>query len=285
MQYDDETLVSNNKREDGSHEIPGAKVARSPLGLPSRLNRSEVVNIKTRYRDLVPVRKLWIEKGRFGLPAKVEDSSSPTALTYIIESPGIPPAGPGDEKEAQFLQRRCAWISGSDQSHQRQHLKVSSQGQNSIMQELAWVRLFGTGNWDAELHVAHDDRSPHSTQGDEGGKRPFVERRMYAAEESDWATGGPGILWASSEGLLLWSMRTLKDAEQINVRALCLLDAYDRLVVALRKTRRPGASGKMWEMRVYVEVSEVYMGEILASYTALRCQLERIRQEHIYDTN
>ncbi|KAH6694001.1 hypothetical protein F5X68DRAFT_273410 [Plectosphaerella plurivora] len=279
VQYDSSTLmpVPEETKTTKSQLPPGSKVARSPLGLPPPLNRPEVVNLKDRYRHLTPIRKLIVETGRFGLPTKVTDPSNTADSSYLIESPGIPPESPETKKERQFLQRCCSWSQNYGVSRQTPSFRVNSTSQDGVSRELAWVVLFGGSNWNADLHVS----SGEPTNGNE----TFVEHRMYAAEESDWNASGAGVLWKSSEGLLLWSMRTVRDAEGINARGYCLLDAYDRLVVALRKIRRPEDKGKVWELRVYADVSEQFLAEILASYTAMRCQQERIVQEHIYDSS
>jgi hypothetical protein len=213
VRYDSSTLMPKPEETKGGQATPGSKVARSPLGLPPPLNRPDIVNIKARYQALTPVRKLIIETERFGLPTKVTDPSNTTASTYVIESPGIPPEDPGaKKKERQFLQYHCAWALGSSLSRQTPHFRVNRLI-NGASKELAWVKLFGGSNWDAEIHVAVGEMTDDKTS--------FVERRLYAAEESDWSTSGPGVLWTSSEGLLLWSMRTLRDAEGVNTRALC----------------------------------------------------------------
>jgi hypothetical protein len=87
--------------------------------------------------------------------------------------------------------------------------------------------------------------------------------------------------------MLLWNWRKISsDGDGAKGEVLCLLDSYDRLVATVWKTKRPDSETGHWrEMRVYVDISDDYLGEVIASYVAVRVQTERIAQEHIYDSS
>lgn len=76
------------------------------------------------------------------------------------------------------------------------------------------------------------------------------------------------------------------DGDGAKGRILCLLDPYDRLVASVWKTKKPGnEGGRWWETRVYIDISDDFLGEIIASYVAVMVQTERIRREHVNDSS
>ncbi|KAI9168018.1 hypothetical protein HJFPF1_04162 [Paramyrothecium foliicola] len=283
LKYDSSSLIawpSEVGKPPSVRQVSALKAALSPLGLPPPVHRPYVVDISKRYHTLKPTQIFNIETGLFKLPTKASSTAGPS-VSYLVEAPGIPTPNPASKLDPQYLQNSCAWSLGSYSSYQNPHFRVISQSADGSRKEVAHIQLFRGENWDAE--ILSSCRSRGEGGNDEGklsyGK-PSVTRRMLAEDEAAWSTSRAGVLWASSGGIVLWSERKIEDGDGAKGKFLCLLDAYDRLIIALRKEK-----GKTWQMRVYSDLSEDFLGEILASYTAIRCQQERIRQEHIFDSS
>jgi hypothetical protein len=283
VQFDNSNLISwpsEAERPGPLRNVSKLKAAASPLGLPGAAHRPYILNVKTRYKDLKPVRVFNLEMGSFGLPSKATDATA--GRSYIFESPGVPPIDKSAKKDPQYLQNKCAWSFGSPLSHLTTHFRIIHEYGNSSSREIAQVRLYGGSNWNADIRVI--DHRENKIESDSATK-PYTRLRMLATDESAWRIGLDGVLWASSKGLLFWSERTVEDGDHVKSKMLCLLDAYDRLLLAVGNMRQPGKGGKGWQIRVYTDLTEDFLGEILASYTALRCQQERIRQEHMFDSS
>jgi hypothetical protein len=152
------------------------------------------------------------------------------------------------------------------------------QSKDTQLLEIGQVHLRGTAIRDVDIKVL--DRQVV-------GRKSWSSYQMHAEEENAWSLYGAGVLWHSSQGMLLWNWRKISsDGDGAKGEVLCLLDSYDRLVATVWKTKRPDSETGHWrEMRVYVDISDDYLGEVIASYVAVRVQTERIAQEHIYDSS
>ncbi|KAI9167983.1 hypothetical protein HJFPF1_04126 [Paramyrothecium foliicola] len=244
-----------------------SRFAISPLGFPVAVSRANIVNSKKRYRSLKPVQRLNIESNSHKLPHKIIDITHP-GTGYTIDSPGIPPIIPGTQRDPQYLQNSCSWNLGVLSTIHAPHFRVNRYTGDAKSQEIAQIGLFGSNNWNAEVHMLNykiDCDGHHTTSLDD--KKPLSTFPMLATEERAWRTydANPGVLWTSSQGLLLWNQRELEDAEKCKGRLLCLVDAYDRLIVVIRKISQPGQKGKIREMRVYAELSEGFLGSLKES--------------------
>lgn len=146
------------------------------------------------------------------------------------------------------------------------------------------LQLFGIGYldggcWDVVLHVPQ-----RIAVGGGGGQvwpgQGFVERKVTAPDVGAWTFGEreyrEEFLWWSSEGRLLWVQRVVVDGEGVKGRFLCLFDAYDRLLAIIRPGSTKWNGVKLMELRLYADLGEQLITEILATYTALKVQQRRI---------
>ncbi|KAF5709226.1 hypothetical protein FGLOB1_6019 [Fusarium globosum] len=267
VKYDESGLVVVSDKT-------GAKVAKSPLGAPGDMNKAWVVNPQKRFTDLKPQRKFGIEKGRYNIPSSFTSLTTEFSTNYTIETRGMASPQPSDKKENQYLQSTsCSW--NRHQSGPHFQVLMRSQG---LSTEIAQIHLRANTIWDADIKVLNREVTSHKS---------WSTYKMEAEEELAWDLYGAGTLWHSSQGMLLWQMRKISsDGDGAKGRILCLLDPYDRLVALVWKTKKPGnEGGRWWEMRVYIDVSDDFLGEIIASYVAVRVQTERIRQEHVNDSS
>jgi hypothetical protein len=196
-------------------------------------------------------------------------------MNYIIDTPGMAAEQLADKKNHQYLQSSsCSWNRYSSGPH----FQVFMQSKDKHLLEIGQIHLRGTAIRDVDIKVL--DRQVV-------GRKSWSSYPMHAEEENAWSLYGVGVLWHSSQGMLLWNWRKISsDGDGAKGEVLCLLDSYDRLVAAVWKTKRSGSEDGYWrEMRVYVDISDDYLGEVIASYVAVRVQTERIVQEHIYDSN
>ncbi|KAF4455590.1 hypothetical protein F53441_2114 [Fusarium austroafricanum] len=268
VKYNESNLVVINDKT-------GVKAAKSPLGAPNPTNKDWVINPQKRFIDLKPKRKLGIEKGRYKIPSSFTSLTPEFPTDYAIDTPGMASPQPSDEKENQYLQSTsCSW----NRHESGPHFQVFMRSTVKSNLEIAQIHLRANTNWNADIKVLNRE----VTTG-----KSWNTYKMEAEEEAAWSLHGTGALWHSSQGMLLWQMRKISsDGEGAKGRILCLLDAYDRLVALVWKTKRPGnGGGQWWEMRVYIDMPDDFLGEIIASYVAVRVQTERIQQEHINDSS
>ncbi|RGP80997.1 hypothetical protein FLONG3_785 [Fusarium longipes] len=273
VKYHESDMIPEQAVSDKAIALPSPKTVKSPVGLPVAVNKDWIVNPQRRFSNITPVRKLGIEKGRYKIPTSFISTTPGYTMSFTVGIPGMAPEGLADRKEAQYLlSSNCAW----NRHESGPHFQVFMQSESSQAVEIAQVRLCGTiSNVDIKV-VDHEAAT---------GKK-WTTYQMQAEQEISWSLTGAGVLWRSSQGVLMWNFRKLSsDGDGAKGLMLCLLDAYDRLVAAVWKTKRPGGEvGQWWEMRVYVDVSDDFLGEVIASYVAVRVQNERIAQAHLYDS-
>ncbi|KAJ4252326.1 hypothetical protein NW762_010924 [Fusarium torreyae] len=275
VKYYESDMILKQAMSDKAGVLPSAKMVKSPVGLPVVVNKDWIINPQKRFTNLKPVRKLGIEKGRYKIPSSFTSLTPEFPTSFTIGTPGMAAEQPSDKKEAQYLQSSsCAW----NRYQSGPHFQVFMQSTGSQAFEIAQVQLRGRTISDADIKVVDREVTTRKT---------WNTYQMQAEDEIAWSLSGAGVLWHSSRGVLLWNLRKISsDGDGAKGRILCLLDAYDRMVEAVWKTKRPGGDGgQCWEMRVYVDMSDDFLGEIIASYVAVRVQTERIVQEHIYDSS
>ncbi|KAG5661720.1 hypothetical protein KAF25_003959 [Fusarium avenaceum] len=275
VKYVESDLIPNQAISGKAAAVPGANVVKSPVGRPVAANKDWIIKTRKRYSNLKPVRKLGIIKGRYKIPSLFNSLTPEFPTSYTIGTPGMADEQPADKKNHQYLQSSsCSWNRYSSGPH----FQVFMQSKGTQLLEIGQVHLRGITIGDVDIKVLDSQMV---------GRKSWSSYQMYAEEENAWSLCGAGVLWHSSQGVLLWNWRKItSDGDGAKGRVLCLLDSYDRLVTAVWKTKRSDSeAGDWWEMRVYVDISDDYLGEIIASYVAVRVQTERIAQEHIYDSS
>ncbi|VUC27930.1 unnamed protein product [Clonostachys rosea] len=272
--YDPSDLTPNEGTSDKRGAVPGAHVVKSPVGLPVAVDKDWIINAGRRFTNMRPLKKLDIEKGRYKIPCSFTSLTPEFPASYTIEMPGMAPEQPADKKELQYLQSdKCSW----NRHQPGPHFQVFMQCKGIKSLEVAQVHLRGGTLWGVDIKMPG---------GEGAGRKTWNTYQMQAADEIAWSISGAGVVWHSSQGVLLWNLRKIdSDGDGAKGRILCLLDAYDRLVAVIWKTKRPDGNGKMWELRIYIDISGEFLDEIIASYVAVRVQAERIVQEHIHDSS
>lgn len=275
--YDEKTLLEDSSGIVSAPEISRQwkRFASSPLGAPLRKDVQWIMNPQQRYINLCPTRVFAVRTGRFQIPSSFTSLAQETAPSYLVEAPGIAEESAEDKKQWQYLlSDNCAWNRHRPEPHFRikEH---TPQAPEPV--EVAQVTLYGGSNWDAKLETI--DRNATAA-------RQWHRTTIKAMNDLAWSRDGAGVLWQSTQGIVLWNMRKLSDGAGATGRMLCLLDAYDRLIAVVRKTTGAGAQlGHGLEMRVYASVKHDYLAEIIASYVALMVQGERIAQERLNDSS
>lgn len=126
----------------------------------------------------------------------------------------------------------------------------------------------------------------------------FVGRRI-SLEEGCYKSELPYFLWRSSRGYLLWTTRIVTDARELTwpkcKNRLVLLDCFDRLVAmvyvplpTLSESWEIGRHSEMLapirkQLRIYTDLSESFVAEIVTSYVALCGQFRRKRDLDLYN--
>ena len=237
-------------------------VASSPLGHPARPDAGEPLRVKARYAHLKPRLVLRARKGGPWAPVtRVFDTSlgrgRDGALLYDVVSAAAPPMHPRPGSG-----QIAPW------SPQQPHFQVNMHGDHAEPEAIVSVELFARASFGFCLYVPPAHPAPHGRQQ----WAAFPTRGPHSkAERVVLRQHTVSLRWASSEGGLLWLAMSLAD-EEGRKGSLCLLDDYDRLLLVVR-------DDSVVEMRFYVDLNPRMVGEIIASFVALKCQLWRVSQQ------
>ncbi|GAM35853.1 hypothetical protein TCE0_017r04502 [Talaromyces pinophilus] len=104
----------------------------------------------------------------------------------------------------------------------------------------------------------------------------FVGRRI-SLEEGCYKSELPYFLWRSSQGYLLWTTRIVTDAPMVYVPLPTISESWEigRYSEMLAPTRK--------QLRIYADLSESFVAEIVTSYVALCGQFLRKRDLDLYN--
>lgn len=276
MQVDKDCLVPTGNLGDKS---VGTFFALSPAGPPpSLVSDGSIRDFISRYTSTYPVTTLEVQHSSWSKFPTVVLNTERTAELFNITRPGM--SGDGRVITEEYSANECVVSSvdetklgpslrqGSfwDPARSRPHICVSD---TTTRKAIATVQLF-TNNADFVLHTPEYDGSVES-------KTPTYSSRRSGIGHSP--TKRPAfLLWHSTFGPLLWVVRQVQTGNMKSPsRRPVLLDAYNRLVAVLDKSEGmttvvDGKPNKLLMVRFefYVEAPQVLLGEVLASYSALR---------------
>ena len=252
-------------------------VAPSPLGPPVPISQSTIGRFWDHHSGTHPTFTLQIQHAVDVIFPSVVWSEDWTRRLYDISRPGMPTKYRdffpvpyqtrelgADTKNKPDIKPATYW----DPTRSQPHIRV----RNSHGIELSTAQVFDTAA-DFVIHTPKEASSgePHSYNS-------------YRSGLGAKPTGKPAfMLWTSSAGPMLWLVRRIRTATTGGIDGafcLVLMDAYDRLVAVVKEgtgaTTGADASaqkeGKVAVMEFYDErkLGETLVGEILASYSALR---------------
>lgn len=276
VQVDKDRLVPTENSADKS---VGTFFALSPAGPPpSLVSDASIRDFVSRYNSTYPAITLEVQHSSWSKFPTVVLNKERTAEFFNITRPGMSGDGrviteeytanermvsPADEtKLGPSLRQGTFW----DPTRSKPHICVSD---TTTKKAIATVQLF-TNNADFVLHTPEYD-------GNFESKTPTYSSRRSGIGHSP--TKRPAfLLWNSTFGPLIWVVRQVQTGNMKSPsRRPVLLDAYNRLVAVLDKSEGmstvvDGKPSKLLMVRFefYVEAPQVLLGEVLASYSALR---------------
>ncbi|VUC30946.1 unnamed protein product [Clonostachys rosea] len=276
VQIDKDCLAPTENSGDKS---TGTFFALSPVGPPpSLVTDASIRDFVSRYISTYPVITLEVQHSSWSKFPTAVLNKERTAELFNITRHGM--SGDGRVITEEYsanehmtssvdetnlgpsLRRGSFW----DPARSKPHICVSDA---TTEIPIATVQLF-TNNGDFVLHTPEYDTNT------EGKTLTYSSRRTGIGHSP---TKRPAfLLWHSSFGPLLWVVRQVQTGNMKSPsRRAVLLDAYNRLVAVLDKSEgmSTDADGKpikllMVRFDIYVEAPQVLLGEVLASYSALR---------------
>ena len=273
-----------------------ARLARSPLGPPPKVDLKTLSNFADRYRSLFPDRIFDVDWNRHldvpvAFRALDRGGRGGAEVVYAVEFPDFDLGGTLDAAMFWPSRRDPHYFRPLTWTPERANVRVvAGCGGVPKPMETGLVQL-AQSEWDVGLYFPK--HSSPSAAGKTGSVRPPAgydfRHQEVGSNHFVFARGHPHFVWSSSEGPLLWTIQRAADGlcdGQVAEDRLILLDCYDRLVAM--EHCKWDARWKEWDtvgksqvfeshlnLRFYGGLDTRIVDEIVVSYVAVTAQMRR----------